>query len=100
MPNNQVGPGESDSPDEIPQASTPREPTGPDDPLAEFRQYVNSKLCYHPAALADASVVRQTKKEAYQIDIYTLMEERSMEWKQSPYDNENCPAQGAELFDE
>ena len=88
------------TPDQLPPAAAPREPVGEDDRLAELRRYVKDKLCYHPAALANASVISQAKKEAYQVDIYTLMEERSIEWKEQPYANENHPAENVQLFDD
>lgn len=85
-------------PDKMITPKAPREPVGPDDRLAGLRRHVNDSFCYHSAALADASFVKQEKKENYRIDIYTLIEERELKWKEKIYEGEGCSAESVALF--
>ncbi|CAF1237208.1 unnamed protein product, partial [Didymodactylos carnosus] len=62
--------------------------------LALLNTYVTSKLCYHPAPLANARVIKVTAdRVAYQLDLWTLMEQRRFKKCEKPYNNEAYPAE-------
>ncbi|CAF1251400.1 unnamed protein product [Adineta ricciae] len=57
-----------------------------------MKTYVQSKICYHPSALMNANVTNvNTKAAAYQIDLWTLIDRRTIEQQGRPYNGENTP---------
>jgi hypothetical protein len=73
-------------------------PTGPSmPPVADptsfdhFKRYVNSKFCYNSSILDTAIVLERTPCMAFQVDIWTLMEHRSVEQRSKPYRGESVP---------
>ncbi|MCC7159989.1 MAG: hypothetical protein IT281_10705 [Ignavibacteria bacterium] len=59
-----------------------------------MKTYVQSKACYNSSALTNARVTNVKQGSiAYQIDLWTLMESRSLEKREKPYNGEATPAQ-------
>lgn len=71
--------------------------TNSDKELQYLMNYVNTKAFYHPAAARNAKVVNREQKIAFQVEIWTLMEKRSTETKEKPFDEK--PALGEDLGD-
>ena len=65
--------------------------------LMHFRNYVNRKACYHPAAVEEARITERKKKIAFQIKIWTLLEKRQVEWYDKPDDGK--PVAGEDVGD-
>jgi len=61
------------------------------DSFDHFKQYIQSKCCYNSAPLDQAIVVVKKNRNAFQVDMWTLMEHRSIEWKTRPYRGESVP---------
>jgi hypothetical protein len=59
--------------------------------FSHFQLYVKNKLCYDSAPIATAKVLKTEVRVAYRIDIWTLMEQRSVKWEERPYDGESVP---------
>lgn len=57
-----------------------------------FSNYVRVKLCYHPDAAEKAEIMSRINKAAFEIEIWTLIEKRSVEWEEKSDDGK--PAQG------
>lgn len=73
----------------MPEAEAPIEASQPNDRLIHLRRYVASKTCYHIAALPEAVVRGNTDRVAFQIEIWSLMEKREIEWSEKVYAGEN-----------
>lgn len=59
-----------------------------------MKTYVRSKSCYNPSVLENAKVTDIKQGGiAYQVDIWTLSESRSLEKLERPYNGEATPAQ-------
>lgn len=52
--------------------------------LEDFKNYVDSKCCYHSLALNAVELVSVLPKAAYRCQMKTLIEARSLDWKQEP----------------
>lgn len=82
-------------------------PTGPPvllvvDPtnFDHFKNYIRSKSCYNAAILDKAVPTKRTPRVAFQIDIWSLMEHRSIEQRVKPYRGETTPGKrSANPFD-
>ena len=61
--------------------------------LSHFQLYVKDKSCYNATPVADAKIVQAQERVAYRVDMWTLMEHRSVEWKERPYRDEPAPGQ-------
>ncbi|CAF1161589.1 unnamed protein product, partial [Rotaria sordida] len=69
-------------------------PSSPSALLDLMKKYVQSKVCYNSAALTNARVTNVKQGcIAYQIDLSTLVESRSLEKLEKPYNGESTPAQ-------
>lgn len=70
-------------------------PTLPADPysLSHFQLYIKSKPCYNATPVADAKILKSQERIAYRVDLWTLMEHRSIVWKERPYRDESVPGQ-------
>ena len=70
-----------------------RLPTLPDNPydFEHFKHYIDQKLCYNSAPLTQSAFIKAQERIAYRIDMWTLMEQRSVEWRTKPYTNEETP---------
>lgn len=70
-------------------ASLPPIPSAPPrelpKPLADFKEYVDSKWCYYAGPLAQAELVGVQSKIAYQCHMKILVEERSIHWSERPH---------------
>ncbi|CAM4874420.1 unnamed protein product [Rotaria socialis] len=65
----------------------------PIDPYSfdHFRKYIGSKLCYNAAPLDQSKIIKTQERVAYRVDIWTLMENRTLEWTTKPYRDEDTP---------
>jgi hypothetical protein len=73
-------------------------PTGPSVPSVvdrtnfdHFKRYVKNKWCYDSAILDTAVVGEGIERMAFQVDIWSLMEHRSISQRQRPYNGESAP---------
>jgi hypothetical protein len=86
----------------LPQATGPVIPPLVDpNNFDHFKRYAKSKLCYNAAILDQATAVERTERIAFQVDMWSLMEHRSVEEHTKPYDDfESVPGQDiGNLFD-
>ena len=69
--------------------------TLPADPysLSHFQLYVKDKACYNATPVTNAKIVQAQERVAYRVDLWTLMEHRSVEWKEKPYRGESATGQ-------
>lgn len=81
-------------PERFPEASAPIEAGRPNDRLAHFRRYIDSKSCYNSAVLPEAVVRDVRNRVAYQIEMWTLMERRFVVWLEKPFNGEPVPHEG------
>ncbi|CAF3924966.1 unnamed protein product, partial [Rotaria magnacalcarata] len=67
--------------------------TFPMDPYSfdHFKQYIGSKLCYSAAPLDQSKLIKTQERVAYRVDMWTLMENRTLEWTTKPYRGEDTP---------
>ena len=68
-------------------------PTLPADPydISHFQLYVKNKFCYNSAPVAKARIVKAQERVGYRVDIWTLMERRTVKWEERPYRGESTP---------
>jgi hypothetical protein len=70
------------------------------DSFDNFKRYIKGKFCYDSTPLDQAVVVGKKNRKAFRVDMWTLMEHRSVEWKTRPYRNESVPSKGVDnVFD-
>ncbi|CAF1514945.1 unnamed protein product, partial [Didymodactylos carnosus] len=69
----------------------PPPPLGFPDYLPYFKRYIDSKWCYHSSAVATATIIDVQDKFAFQIDIWSLIEQRWLDWDENPYRGEETP---------
>ncbi|CAF0964133.1 unnamed protein product [Didymodactylos carnosus] len=77
-------------------SSAPQESTNSDKELQYLMNYVNSKKCYHSSGVENANVVNRQQKIAFQVQIWTLMEKRSVVLKEQAFDNRPTPGEDLE----
>ncbi|CAF1366316.1 unnamed protein product [Rotaria sp. Silwood1] len=54
-------------------------------PLADFKQYVDSKMCYYSKPVEKAELISVEPKIAYQCHMKILMETRKLRTEVTPY---------------
>jgi hypothetical protein len=66
-----------------------------------LRKHVSSKCCYHASPIDNAKVTDQKSQVAFRVEIWTLLEKRSIKTTRKVYENEEVPGQAfGSLLDE
>ncbi|CAF0947772.1 unnamed protein product [Adineta steineri] len=76
--------------------------TLPSDPsnLLHFQQQVKSKFCYNSGPIDTATFIKSQQRIAYWVEMWTLMEHRSVKTEERPYKGESASGQAAgNIFD-
>ena len=63
------------------------------DTFDHFKGFIKSKSCYNATPLNSVRPMDEKKCIAFQVDMWTLMEQRSVEWKTEAYRSESTPAE-------
>ncbi|CAF2069215.1 unnamed protein product [Rotaria magnacalcarata] len=86
--NSRVAPVDENSNSDVP--STPGENTSDDVLLRYFLKYVRGKTCYDQHAAHEAKIISRTQKAAFESEIWTLIEKRSINWEEIPDDGDDA----------
>ena len=68
--------------------------------LQYLMNYVNTKKCYHSSAAVHGKIFHREQKIAFQVEMWTLMEKRTTETKEKPFDDKSAAGKDlGDLFD-
>ncbi|CAF3769586.1 unnamed protein product [Rotaria sp. Silwood1] len=95
--NNKVTPSKAATDSTTTSSPIPQEPDNEFNERQYLINYVNRKTCYHPLAAEEAEIINRQQKFAFQCNLWTLTEKRTIEWNDKPDDDK--PVDGEEVGD-